>query len=182
MAFRRIACGLVVCFGALIGAGCSSGGTSAPTTTGGIPFPTTSTTNPATATTLPGAPLVGKGSLQTVTDPAGQKLTAGVGAPTPNGVLAAGPPNSWVMVFVITNLGPGPFQSTPTTQITLRDASGKSYAPTPWKLPVMGQPQLITDGQQWKMLLYFVMSYTTKPRSLTWAPFGPSVAPLRWSI
>lgn len=182
MAFRRITWVLVVCLGALIGAGCSSGGTSTATTSSDATLPIPSTTNPSTATTLPGAPLVGKGSLQTATDPAGQKLTAGVGQPTPNGNLISGPPNSWAMVFVITNVGSSPFQSTPQTQITLTDASGKSYAPVPWKIPLMGQPMLIAAGQQWKMILFFQMPRTAEPRSLTWAPFGSSVTPLRWTI
>ena len=86
------------------------------------------------------------------------------------------------MVLVVTNAGPGPFQSSPPTQVTIVDASGKTYAPVPGSLVVQGKPSVVAAGQQLKMLLYFVMASTTKPTGVTFAPYGSSVAPLHWSI
>jgi hypothetical protein len=86
------------------------------------------------------------------------------------------------MVFVITNLGPAPFQSSPPNQVTITDASGKIFAPVPGSLAAQGKPSVVASGQQLRMLLYFLMAPTAKPRIVTWVPFGSSVPPLRWSI
>lgn len=177
---RRLASAGIVGLLVVIGTSCSSGGTPAPAPSSGTPSTTAAATTPPTATTLGGATSVGH--AQTTTDPAGQKVTALAGKPTLGGPGVGGPPGSWVMVLVLTNAGPGPFQSSPPTQVTITDASGKNYVPVPGSLVVQGKPSLVAAGQQLKMLLYFVMASSTKPTSVSFAPFGSSVAPLRWSI
>jgi hypothetical protein len=177
---RRLASAGVISFLALIATSCSTGGTAAPAPSSSAPSTTTPATTLPTTTTVGSATSVGH--AQSATDPAGQKVTALAGKPTLGGPGVGGPPGSWVMVLVLTNAGPGTFQSSPPTQVTIVDASGTSHAPVPGSQVVQGKPSSLAPGQQLKMLLYFVMGPTVNPTSVSFSPFGPSVAPLRWAI
>jgi hypothetical protein len=83
--------------------------------------------------------------------------------------------------FIITNSGPGTFDNDPASQVTLVDDKGKSYGPIPGPAPTTGKAATMTVGQQLRILLYFELAPGATPVSVSFAPFAPSVAPLRWS-
>ncbi len=162
---------------ALLAAGCSSGGQSAPTTAVTVPHVTTTS---ASTTTVPGE--IAVGHAQTTTGPGGQQLSVTAGQPQRDGVAVGGPVGSWEMGFILTNDGPGTFASDPASQVALMDNKGKSYAPIPESTPTTGQAATMASGQQLRILLYFELAKGATPASVSYAPFGPSVAAIRWSI
>jgi hypothetical protein len=86
-----------------------------------------------------------------------------------------------VVGFILQNKGPGVFQSIPASQVSLIDTSAKSYAPTPGSTPTTGAPAPMAAGQELRILLYFVLAPGATPKTVTFAPFGPSVAPVQWN-
>jgi hypothetical protein len=84
------------------------------------------------------------------------------------------------MGLIVENVGPGVFQSVPASQVTVVDDSGKSYAPVPGATPTTGEPAQMAPGQQLRILLYFVLAPGATPKTVSYAPFGSSVTPLRW--
>jgi hypothetical protein len=166
-------------------AGCSSGGTTAATsTTAGAPVIPTTTVAPTT--TLPGT--IGPGTLQSATSPSGQKVTATPTVVQQLGAYLTGPRGSWDLGIVVDNVGPGPFQSVPISQVAVIDSSGQSVAPfieahpPPSKAtPQLGMPTTLAVGGEVRMLLFFVLPTGSRPITVTFAPFGSAVPALRWN-
>jgi hypothetical protein len=172
--------GLVV----IIGASCSSNGSSASNgTASSAPHASSSTTSPITSTSTTAAGTSEFGTAQTATGPAGQQLTVTAGKPVHTGYAVGGPPGSWAMGVIVKNLGPGPFGWNPSAQVTLVDSSGRSNAPrvAATATATTGKPVTVAVGQQIPVLLIFVLGPGAQPRSASFSPFGTSVAPLEWS-
>ncbi len=161
---------------ALVTTACSSSGTTTSTTTssGGIP-----TTAAAPTTTLPGT--LGPGTPQTATGPSAQKITATPTNATHHGALVGGPPGSWVVGLVVSNGGPGPFTSTPSTQVALVSASGQQYHPVSGTTPQTGGPTALPVGGQVRMLLFFTLPDGGTPTAVVFTPFGTAAPALRWN-
>jgi hypothetical protein len=185
LVIRRLTCACAVGLLVFATAACSSGGTTATTqTTAGSPrLPTTTA---ATTTTLPGT--VGPGTPQTATSSSGQKVTVAPTKVQHNGALLTGPPDSWDLGVVLNNVGPGPYQSVPVSQVAVIDSSGQSHAPvipahpTPAQsTPELGMPATLAAGGQFRMLLFFVLPKGTTPTTVTFTPFGASAPALQWA-
>jgi hypothetical protein len=180
----RLASACVVGLVAIIGASCSSNGSNASSgTTSSAPHATSSTTSSTTSVSTTTAPNTSRfGSAQTVTGPTGQQLTATAGKPEPSGYSVGGPPGSWAMGFIVKNLGPGTFAWNPSAQVTLVDSSAKSNAPqvAATATATTGKPVTVAVGQQIPVLLVFVLTPRTQPKTATFSPFGTSVAPTQW--
>ncbi len=105
-----------------------------------------------------------------------------------NGYLLTGPPASWDLGVVLQNIGPGPYQSVPISQVTVIDSSGGSHAPilpahpTPSQsTPELGMPATLPAGGQFRMLLFFVLPKGTTPTMVTFTPYGASAPVLQWA-
>jgi hypothetical protein len=109
-------------------------------------------------------------------------ITAVAGKPGHTGAELGGPPGSWYMGLIVTNVGPGTFQSVPATQVSLVLTNGKSYAPKPLVSATTGEPATMAAGQQLRIILIFVLPKGAQPQTALYAPFGPGVAPLKWSL
>jgi hypothetical protein len=180
---RRAASVCVVGVMAIIAASCSSNSASNETTSS-IPQATTTTTPPATGVSTTTAQNAQSfGHIQTVTGPAGQKLTAIAGTPQHIGYSVGGPPGSWAMGFTIKNLGPGTFGWDPSAQVTLADSSGRVSSPqvSAAAVTTTGKPATLAVGQQLPVLLVFVLGSGAQPKTASFSPFGTSVAPVKWS-
>jgi len=173
---RRLALLSILSLLVLVAAGCSSGGTSSPTTAsaGGVP-----TTTVAPTTTMPGT--VGPGTPQTATAPSGQKVTGTPTDVTHHGALLTGPPGSWVVGLVVDNAGPGPFASVPATQVALIGSSGQQFAPVAASTPQTGGPTTLPEGGQVRMLLFFMLPNGVTPTTVVFSPFGTQVPALHWN-
>ncbi len=114
--------------------------------------------------------------------PGGQKVTVLVGDPGHLGYEVGGPPGSWEMGLIITNQGPGPFPSDPSTQLALVDGAGKAYAPKAGVTTTTGKAQTVAAGQRAETLLIIVLPAGTKPTAVTYTPFGTSGPTLRWTV
>jgi hypothetical protein len=110
-------------------------------------------------------------------------VTATAGKPAPIGYTVGGPPGSWVVGFIVTNVGPGTFGWVPSAQVTLIDSSGRVNSPQveTTATTATGKPAMIAVGQQLRALLIFVLAPGAKPKTANFAPFGTSVAPTQWS-
>ena len=186
MKHRRVAGACVVSLVAIVGANCgSSGPTSSSGTTSSAPqastTTTTSTTTNVSTSVAQGSPPFG--SAQTVTSPSGQKVTGTAGKPGPIGYSVGGPPGSWAMGFSVGNPGPGTFAWNPSAQVTMVDSSGKNNTPrvATTATTTTGKPTTIAVGQKLAVLLIFVLTPGAHPKSVTFAPFGTSVALTQWS-
>ena len=157
-----------------VGVSCSSNGATSPGR-GGTPSTAISTT-----TTTDSGPSVG--SLQTAMNPAGEKVSAVAGMPQATGEALGGPKGSWVMGFVVDNIGPSDFQLTPSSQVSVVDDTGRTYAAVAGRTTTTGQPTSVAVGRQVQTLLYFLLAPGAKPRTVDFAPFGSSVPPLRWRV
>jgi hypothetical protein len=83
--------------------------------------------------------------------------------------------------FILTNSGPGQFNSIPASQITMVDSAGKTLSPIAGNLPTTGKPTTLAVGGQVRMLLFFELSPGATAVTIGFAPFGSSVAPIHWN-
>ncbi len=160
----------------VVTAACSSSGTATSTTSSGGGIPTTTV---APTTTLPGT--VGPGTPQTATGPTGQKVTGTPTNVTHHGALLAGPPGSWVLGLVVDNAGPGPFTSTPSTQVALIGSSGQQYPPVAGTTPQTGGPSTLPVGGQVRILLFFTLPDGVTPTTVAFTPFSTGAPALHWN-
>jgi hypothetical protein len=171
----------VVALMAIAGASCATNAATAShgTTTPAPPATTTATTGVSTSTHS----AVSVGHAQTATSPTGQSLTVTAGKPEPVGYSVGGPPGSWVVGFILTDVGPGTFGWVPSAQVTLVDSSGRVNSPQveTTATTATGKPAIVAVGQQLRVLLIFVLATGAHPKTASFAPFGTSVAPTQWS-
>jgi hypothetical protein len=85
---------------------------------------------------------------------------------------------------IVENVGPGAYQLDPASQVTVVGSSGTSYAPTigASATATTGKPTTVAVGQEVRDLLIFVLPSGTTPKAVEVAPFGPSVAAVRWTV
>jgi len=164
----------------LAGAGCSSGQSAPAHATTTSTAPSTATSSSAVPTTTAGgSPRVG--TSQTARSATGQQVAATPTTPGHQGPQFGGPPGSWDLGLTVENTGPGVFQSIPASQISLVDASGRSYAPVVMQTALTGQPSALPAGGQLRMLLVFALPTGATPVSVTLTPFGTAGPTLRWA-
>ena len=178
---RRLVLLCTLGLAAMATASCSSGTTAPPhvtATTAPVASPTTTT--PATTTTVPAPGHVG--TTQVAVGPGGQKVSALAGNPGHQGYEVGGPLGSWYMGVIVTNEGPGVFQTEPASQLAIVDTAGKSYAPQEKTTTSTGKPTALPVGQEARMILIVVLPSGATPAAITFAPFGPSGTTLRWTI
>jgi hypothetical protein len=177
---RRMGSTWVIALMAIVGASCATNATTAShrTTAPAPPATTTATTGVSTTTRA-----VSVGHAQTTTGPTGQSLTVTAGKPEPIGYSVGGPPGSWVVGFILTDVGPGTFGWVPSAQVTLIDSSGRVNSPQveTAATTATGKPAIVAVGQQLRALLIFVLAPGAHPKTASFSPFGTSVAPTQWS-
>ena len=176
---RRMRSAWVIALMAIAGASCATNATTATHGTTAPPATTTVTTGVSTTTHS----AVSVGHAQTATGPTGQSLTVTAGKPEPIGYSVGGPPGSWVVGFILTDVGPGTFGWVPSAQVTLIDSSGRVNSPQveTAATTATGKPAIVAVGQQLRALLIFVLAPGAHPKTASFSPFGTSVAPTQWS-